>query len=175
MVAPLKVGIAGLGTVGADTPYNTILRTDHLSGARTHARKSGYSYNLWFPGMSNPTGTEMAAMCLDSERFNNNFNGLDGQVNVLLPQVVAGAGNSVVTYKYWRLRATSAFLGACGSATSAYFWKLGFYRDAATANADTYGISSNNYIQQYANAGYNNSTTPITAGNAAHMCTTSCS
>jgi hypothetical protein len=56
-----------------------------------------------------------------------------------------------IVYKYWRIRATSAFFGACGSTTKAYFWKLGLYRDAVAAAADTYGLSSNNYIQQWTN------------------------
>ena len=85
--------------------------------------------------------------------------------NLALPQ--ASSASSVTaptTYKYWRIRASSAFLGACGTITKAYFWKLGLYRNATLAAADTYGLSSNNYLQQYANVlGIStNGTTPTT-------------
>jgi hypothetical protein len=80
---------------------------------------------------------------------------LAGGVNIrnyALPQVIAGDGSaSQTTYKIWRLRATSAFLGTCGATTRSYFWKMGLYRNTAVATADTYGLSSNNYLQQYAN------------------------
>lgn len=73
-------------------------------------------------------------------------------VRIFMPQVTAATGAALTVYKYWRIRATSAFLGACGSMTKAYFWKLGLYRNQTDATADTLGLSSNNYLQQNANA-----------------------
>jgi hypothetical protein len=142
----------GIGSVGNETPYNSVNRTDQFTGARTYARCASTSYEYWFAGMNLPsTIPQFGAVILDSEHVNQKFNGLGGMTNFMLPQIVTGAGSTVTVYKYWRIRATSAFLGTCGSATKAYFWKLGLYRDTTTATADTYGLSSNNYLQQYAN------------------------
>jgi hypothetical protein len=90
-----------------------------------------------------------------------------GYVNYMIPQVLPSnvVSTPIITYKYWRFRATSGFLGAFGNDTTAWFWKLGLFRDITTANEDTYGTYSTNYIQQWGNSLYNNSSTETIKGN----------
>ena len=165
----------GIGSVGTDMFHNAV--GGAADAARTYARyplgASHYaaaSYTLnsnpnaylavpWAPAVTTVSAGANKINSTNLANLNSHEN-----VRVLLPQVSSDSAVPQTFYKYWRLRATSAFLGACGSTTKAYFWKLGFYRDAATANADTNGISSNSYMQQWANALYNNSGSAVAAG-----------
>ena len=156
----------GLSTVGSDTPYSSKNRSDTTT--RTYARRAFGSY------VYTDHGANLNANTLDLDCV-----GLNGDTGVsvcpsigtntisrvyAMPQVVTDTSVQLMTYKYWRIRATSAFLGACGTNTKAYFWKLGLYRNATAANADTNGLSSNNYLQQWANelAVSTNGATPTT-------------
>ena len=150
----------GLGNVGSDTPYSNENWTETTT--RNFARRplSNSSYgsdhkmpltwfasdhpHIWARALLRPEQLMLAKMPWMAHQQWGTF---------ILPRV--SASDVVVAaaahYKHWRLRATSAFLGTCGSSTAAFFWKLGLYRDVATANADQFGLSSDNYVQQQAN------------------------
>ena len=157
----------GIGSVGTECPYSSSSRSD--TSTRTFARQPCGSYV--FVGSVTPTdwdgGGVIAAMSDRADIAGTNqwaWNYLNVH-NLALPQISSDTSLTAPTvYKHWRIRASSAFLGTCGSTTKAHFWKLGLYRNATLAAADTYGLSSNNYLQQYANVlGIStNGTTPTT-------------
>ncbi len=166
----------GFGCVGSDCPHTNHLRN---SNDRRYARfpcGSAYIADGRYDDPAGLPGREdiqwhhaMYTLAEDNGRANQwqwmpSMNNGGFSWNIAIPQVVTAASAELTTYKYWRIRATSAFLGACGTATKAYFWKLGLYRNAAVAAADTLGISSNNFLQQHANVlGIStNGTTPTT-------------
>ena len=150
----------GLGNVGSDTPYSNQdwTETTKRDFARRPLSDSSYGSDhkmpltwfasdhphTWARALLRPEQLMLAKMPWMAHQQWGTF---------ILPRV--SASDVVVAaaahYKHWRLRATSAFLGTCGSSTAAFFWKLGLYRDVATANADQFGISSDNYVQQQAN------------------------
>jgi hypothetical protein len=148
----------GLGNVGSDTPYaDRNVPSD--TRTRTYTRSpfsNGYAGTMFTDAAWLLDYPEARAVCTGAELMFTKMPWLYYQHHsTFMFPVVWGGGSGAVaspTYKIWRLRATSAFIGTCGAASRVYVWKMGLYRDVATANADTYGISSNNYIQQHANA-----------------------
>jgi len=139
----------GFGNVGTDVPANG----SSLDSTRQHARfANGSSY---FASTGNISSYD-SALYNANDWFNSlsmsnisNMSSIEN-IRIFLPQVVTASPSPTTVYKYWRLRPTSAFLGKCGTFNT-YFWKIGLYRNRAEAEADTYGISPNNYLQQYAN------------------------
>lgn len=156
----------GFGNVGSNTPYSGSSRADTTT--RTYARvpygeansKNHTINQTWLANYPPFQAVMSRLMVQDMPWLTNQTYGTYMFPNV--STVTPSSGPTV--YKHWRIRATSAFLGACGTATKAYFWKLGLYRNTTLAAADTYGLSSNNYLQQYANVlGIStNGTTPTT-------------
>jgi hypothetical protein len=157
----------GLGLVGSDCPYSEYTRS--ATNVRTYARTpcgSAYladnmqnlsttsSYpsreDLQWPWCMSDYYTESSGI-VGMWEWMRGINNTGFSWNIAVPQVVTSFGAEPTTYKIWRLRATSAFLGTCGATTRSYFWKMGLYRNTAVAMDDTYGLSSNNYLQQYAN------------------------
>jgi hypothetical protein len=149
----------GFGNVGSDTPYSGSDWSATATKTRTYARVPYSDYSLndhttnpqWlitngsiYQAVMKDTTMRVAMPWLSNQGFGNYFFPVPSTVT-------ADPSRDPIRYKYWRIRATSAFLGACGAATKAYFWKLGLYRNATVAAADTYGLSSNNYLQQFAN------------------------
>ena len=168
----------GFGNVGSDTPYSSNSRVIAATDARTYARMP-FGTHLYTNAAHNwaiDTNTDMGCVTLDADRPETLYPWArsNGNKNFCLPQKCAVSGSPPTVYKYWRIRATSAFLGACGASTKVYFWKLGLYRDAVAATADTYGLSSNNYIQQWTNvvavSTSNATPTSVTAPKKDQMC-----
>jgi len=172
IVNDVEYNYYGFGNVGSDTPYSSSSRGNTTT--RTYARNP-YSYYIpatdhkWNYSSSN----RIDAITDSTSTFRAKMPWLvnQGYGNFLLPQIaIITPSTAPTSYKYWRLRATSAFLGATGTA-KVYFWKLGLYRNSADATADTYGLSSNNYFQQYANtvSFYNGSSyTPVNNSTVQH-------
>ena len=171
----------GIGCVGSDISVSAVGGTDDTSRQLARHPFGDYRYAAANADLrADPSAATVAAGVLpwspttptaNAGKINNtnlaNINAVQS-LRVFLPQVsIATAVPAPVAYKGWRLRATTAFIGVCGSSTAAWFCKMGLYRDAATATADNLGLSSNNYVQQYANAADNNGAT-VTEGNAAH-------
>jgi hypothetical protein len=154
----------GFGNVGTDTPYYDLVNYSSDVTARTNSRRP---FSSSIAGTAHQTKS-LSANTVGYAVTNNtnlmaNTNNLpwlvpssgssQGYGTAIIPIVSTGGtnyGGSFSRYKYWRLRATSGFLGATGTA-KAYFWKLGLYKNSADAAADTTGLSSNNYFQQFAN------------------------
>lgn len=108
----------------------------------------------WFPLLSYPA--DYFGESYPWTRLGAGAGGIAGISSELamfaIPQVQATSGvPAPVTYKHWRIRAASSFWAACGPAAAIYLWKLGLYRDSATALADTFGVGSDNYVQQDSN------------------------
>ena len=108
----------------------------------------------WFPLLSYPA--DYFGESYPWTRLGAGAGGIAGISSELamfaIPQVQATTGvPAPVTYKHWRIRAASSFWAACGPAVAIYLWKLGLYRDSATALADTFGVGSDNYVQQDSN------------------------
>jgi hypothetical protein len=150
----------GLGNVGSETPYSNQDWTE--TTIRDFARKTlsnssyGSDHKIPLTWFANDHAHRWARALLRPEQLMLvKMPWLVHQQwgTFILPRVSASDVVVAATthYKHWRLRATSAFLGTCGSSTAAYFWKVGLYRDVATANADQFGLSSDNYVQQQAN------------------------
>jgi hypothetical protein len=165
----------GIGCVGSDISTSDSSGTDDTARqlARFPFGHSRYAASAGLAGLPSIHGALPWAPTVSSagaNKLNNtNLGSLSSHesVRVLLPQVSGDSAVPQTFYRYWRIRATTAFLGACGASSAAYFWKLGLYRDKATADADTLGLSSNNYMQQWANV-INNNGSQETAGNAKH-------
>ena len=162
----------GFGNVGSDTPYSSSSRVDILT--RTYAR-SVYSYYIpatdhaWTYSSNN----RIDAITDSNSTFRAKMPWLvnQGYGNFLLPQIDSVRAPAPTSYKYWRLRATTDFLGVCGNKTKVYFWKFGLYRNMNDATNDTYGLSSNNYLQQYSNSitiNKGGSPTTATPGSSQH-------
>ena len=178
-----KYNYYGFGNVGTDTPYYNLVSASSDVTTRTYSRRP---FSSSIAGTLHQT-TSLASNTIGYAVTNNtNLMANTGNLPWLVPSsgnaqgyataiipIVSGSGTSYSTftkYKYWRLRPTSAFLGATGTA-KVYFWKLGLYRNSADATADIYGLSSNNYFQQYANtvSFYNGSAyTQVNNGTAQH-------
>ena len=162
----------GLGAVGSGVPYYTSDRvTTFTTYARYYARHP-YSHSYFCDHKQTgftPSNWQTTSAVLPTEMMLSVMPWItnQGYVNYMIPQVLPSTvvSTPIITYKYWRFRATSGFLGAFGNTTSAYFWKLGLFRDITTANEDTFGTYSTNYIQQWGNSLYNNSGTETTKGN----------
>jgi hypothetical protein len=171
----------GFGNVGTDTPYfdlDTVSNSSNVT-ARTYSRKpfsssiAGTAHQT--KSLSSNASTMVGyAVTTNANLMANNLRWLvpssgssQGYGTAIIPIVSTGGtnyGGSFSRYKYWRLRATSGFLGATGTA-KAYFWKLGLYKNSADAAADTTGLSSNNYFQQFANIVSINGTVVSTSTN----------
>jgi hypothetical protein len=170
----------GIGNVGTDMFHKTNTGTDDTTRALARHPLGYYSYAAISHNIATqssafqaepwvPTVTTAAAGTKKLNTRNQSGGNVGGEENVrvLLPQVSSDDAVTQTFYRFWRIRATTAFLGACGASSTEYFWKLGLYRDKATADADTNGLSSNNYMQQWANV-INNNGSQETAGNAKH-------
>ena len=157
----------GFGNVGTDTPYYDLVNYSSNVTTRTYSRRpfsssiAGTAHQT--KSLSSNASTMVGYAVTNNTNLMANTNNLpwlvpssgssQGYGTAIIPIVSTGGANyggSFSRYKYWRLRATSGFIGATGTA-KAYFWKLGLYKNSADAAADTTGLSSNNYFQQFAN------------------------
>ena len=165
----------GLGGVGSGTPYSgsdhSVTTLTSTNNTRWYSRHP-YSHSYFCDHKQNgstASNWQITSAVLQSEMMSFVMPWIVNQdyVNYMIPQVLPSniISTPIITYKYWRFRATSGLLGAFGNATKAWFWKLGLFRDITTANEDTYGTYSTNYIQQWANSLYNNSSVETTKGN----------
>jgi hypothetical protein len=153
-----------------DLTYSPVISHSYMNGAATD--HFGYYIGDPYPWTKSLLNAQNAA---DPSVF--------GQGAMFaIPQVSASPGvPAQATYKYWRIRPSSSFWGANTTAVvGAYNWKvpgngafttssgvntntyfqklplmkLGLYRDTATAVADTFGLSPNNYVRQSTNSLY---------------------
>jgi hypothetical protein len=162
----------GLGAVGSGTPYYTSDRVTTFTTYSRYYARHPYSHSYFCDHKQTgftPSNWQTTSAVLPSEMMLTVMPWIvnQGYVNYMIPQVLPSnvVSTPIITYKYWRFRATSGFLGAFGNDTTAWFWKLGLFRDITTANEDTYGTYSTNYIQQWGNSLYNNSSTETIKGN----------
>jgi hypothetical protein len=159
----------GIGSVGAESPYSDAAWTDTSKaryGARTPFGGAGYAY----AGPWDSTNWVVYAVISksDADMFpwtRQSPFGVGSQMNTAMfaiPRVLqAPSVAAPTTFKHWRIRASSSFWGKTGRfnpnwthsnwPSSLNLWKFGLYRDVATAVADQYGISSDNYVQQTGN------------------------
>jgi hypothetical protein len=160
----------GWGSVGSGTPFVSSASRDPVYPGlyyRGYARNP-HSHSYFCDHKQNGVRGGVAGAVLPEEMMSVVMPWIvnQGYVNYMIPQVLPSnvISTPIITYKYWRFRATSGFLGAFGNAIKVWFWKLGLFRDITTANEDTYGTYSTNYIQQWANSLYNNSSIETTKG-----------
>ncbi len=172
-----KYNYYGFGNVGTDTPYYNLVGDSGNVTTRTYSRRP-FSSSIAGTAHQRTSLSDNASTMVGYAVTNNTnlmantgnlpwlFSGTaQGYATAIIPIVSSGGATPSAKYKYWRLRATSGFIGATGGA-KAYFWKLGLYKNFDDANADTTGLSSNNYFQQFANIVNNDGTVVSTTQSA---------